>query len=65
MFEELVGKKIRIISLKDEPNEDYYIGLDGIVTSSGVDPWGDGFIHGTWGGISIYPEYDDFEILEN
>lgn len=59
----MVGKRIRIISLADEPNPDLYVGKEGIVNQYEIDPWGDVRLSGTWGGIAIYPKYDKFEII--
>ena len=39
-YEELVGKKIRIISM-DDPYADRYIGKEGVVKNVSEDPWGD------------------------
>lgn len=52
-----VGDKIRIIHLSGEDGR--YDGREGIVE------WIDGIgqLHGTWGGLAIIPEEDEFEIL--
>ena len=52
----LVGKKIRIIDMRGEPQ---YNGKVGIVDY--VDDIGQ--LHGTWGGLAVVPEEDDFEVL--
>lgn len=52
-----VGDKIRIINMLDEP---HYAGKEGFITS--IDDAGQ--YHGTWGGLAIQPEHDDFEIIE-
>lgn len=52
-----VGDKIRIIDMLGEP---HYAGKEGIITS--VDDTGQ--YHGTWGGLAIQPEHDDYEIIE-
>ena len=62
-YEELVGKKIRIISI-DDPYADRYIGKEGVVKSVSEDPWGDVRLDGDWGGIAIYPKADRFEVLD-
>lgn len=54
---DIIGKKIRIIEMKDEPT---YTGRIGIVDH--VD--GINQLHGTWGGLAIIPGTDKFEILE-
>ena len=62
-YEELVGKKIRIISM-DDPYADRYIGKEGIVQRVSEDPWGDIRLDGDWGGIAIYTKVDRFEVLD-
>lgn len=52
-----VGDKIRIIDMLGEP---HYAGKEGIITS--IDD--EGQYHGTWGGLAIQSEHDDFEIIE-
>lgn len=54
---EYLGKQIRIINMVDEPQ---YTGKTGIVQR--VDDIGQ--LHGTWGGCSIVPDIDDFEVVE-
>lgn len=56
-FEHYVGKTIKIIDMKGEPQ---YAGKSGVVKS--VDDMGQ--LHGTWGGCAIQPENDDFEIVK-
>lgn len=55
-----VGDTIRIIDMEGEPT---YTGKTGVIKSMGVDPWGDIFYRGTWGGCSVYPEKDVIEII--
>ena len=62
-YEELVGKKIRIVSM-DDPYADRYIGKEGVVESVSEDPWGDIRLDGDWGRVAIYPKVDRFEVLE-
>lgn len=62
-YEELVGKKIRIISM-DDPYADRYIGKEGIVQRVSEDPWGDVRLDGDWGGVAIYQKVDRFEVLD-
>lgn len=52
-----IGDKIRIINMKGEPQ---YTDKQGIVKY--ID--GIGQLHGTWGGLAVIPEEDDFVILE-
>ena len=52
------GQKIRIIHLKNE--NDAYDGRTGTITH--IDSMGQ--LHGTWGGLAIIPEEDDFEIID-
>lgn len=53
---ELIGKKIKIIYMKDEFN---YTGREGIVEF--VDDIGQ--LHGTWGGLAIDPSVDSFKVI--
>lgn len=53
-----VGDKIRINHLKGEDNR--YDGKEGTITY--IDSLGQ--LHGTWGGLAIIPEEDDFDILQ-
>lgn len=57
MNKKLLGKKIRIIDMKDEWN---YTGREGIVEF--IDDIGQ--LHGTWGGLAVNPYIDTFEILD-
>lgn len=50
-----IGDKIKIISMKGEPQ---YTGASGIVTR--IDDIGQ--IHGTWGCCAIIPDKDIFEV---
>lgn len=52
-----IGTKIRIIHLKGE--DSHYDGAEGTVTY--ID--GLGQLHGTWGGLAIIPEEDEFEVV--
>ena len=51
-----VGDTIRIINMKGEPA---YNGTAGEVTA--IDSLGQ--LHGTWGGLAIIPEEDEFEVV--
>ena len=52
-----IGDKIKIIYMDGEPQ---YTGREGIVDH--IDDAGQ--IHGTWGGCTLIPETDSFEVLE-
>ena len=52
------GMKIRIIHLDGEDGA--FDGREGVIIF--VDSLGQ--LHGTWGGLSIIPEVDSFEVLE-
>lgn len=52
-----IGDKIRIISMYAEP---HYDGKEGKVTH--IDSMGQ--LHGTWGGLAVIPEEDEFEIIK-
>lgn len=53
---DLIGKRIKIIYMKDEPN---YTGKEGIIEH--ID--GIGQLHGTWGSLAIIPTEDSYEII--
>lgn len=59
-----IGDKIKIISLIDEPYNSNYQGATGVVTKIETDPWGDRRMKGTWGGIYIYIDKDEYEIIK-
>ena len=52
-----VGQKVRIIHLEGEDNR--YDGKEGVIED--ID--GIGQLHGTWGGLAIIPEADEFIII--
>ena len=52
-----IGTRIRIIHLSSEDNR--YDGKEGIVEY--IDDIGQ--LHGTWGGLAIIPEEDDFIVI--
>ena len=52
-----VGDKIRIIHLSGEDTR--YDGKEGTITY--IDSLGQ--LHGSWGGLAVIPEEDDFEII--
>ena len=51
------GDKIRINYMKDEPD---YAGREGIVRT--IDDFGQ--LHGSWGGLAVIPDMDDYEVIE-
>ena len=53
-----VGDTIKIIHMKDEPGYDGTIGVVDIIDDAGQ-------LHGTWGGLAVIPELDEFEVIEN
>lgn len=53
-----IGNTIKIINMK---GEDGYRGKVGIIEQ--IDDAGQ--LHGTWGGLALIPEEDDFIVLEN
>ena len=52
-----VGDKIIINYMEGEPN---YWGREGIVTS--IDSMG--YLHGTWGGLAVLPNEDDYTLIK-
>lgn len=52
-----VGQRIRIIHLQDEDNR--YDGKEGTIEH--ID--GIGQLHGSWGGLAVIPEADDFIVI--
>ena len=59
-----IGDTIRIINLVDEPYNSNYFGKTGVVEKIETDPWGDKRASGTWGGIYIYIDKDEYEIIK-
>ena len=59
-----IGDTIRIIRMDDQGGKDLrareYNGQTGIVEY--IDSIGQ--LHGTWGGLAIIPEVDEFEIVQ-
>ena len=55
-----IGDTIRIISMYGEPQ---YDDKTGIIEEIGIDPYGDEYMRGTWGGCSVYTKLDKFEII--
>lgn len=54
-----IGDKIRIIKMDDSYFGEKYAGKEGFITH--IDSIGQ--LHGTWGGLAIIPEKDEFIIL--
>lgn len=54
-----IGDKIRIIKMDDFYSGEKYAGKEGFITH--IDSIGQ--LHGTWGGLAIIPEKDEFIIL--
>ena len=52
-----VGDTIRINYMKDEPQ---YTGREGVITH--IDDFGQLF--GSWGGLAVVPDMDNFEIIK-
>ena len=51
------GQKVRIIHLEGEDNR--YDGQEGVIED--IDAIGQ--LHGTWGGLAIIPEADEFIVI--
>lgn len=54
-----VGDKIRINKLYDPYSPVSYEGREGVIES--IDSLGQ--LHGTWGGLAVIPEIDEFIII--
>ena len=52
------GMKVRIIHLDGE--DDRYDGKEGVIEY--IDAIGQ--LHGSWGGLAIIPDVDDFELID-
>ena len=53
-----VGDKIKIIHMIDEPGYDGTIGVVDHIDDAGQ-------LHGSWGGLAVIPDLDEFEIIQN
>ena len=62
--ENLIGKKIRIISMDDPYDGKRYNGKEGIIELVMTDPYGEICYAGTWGGLNVYPNIDEIEFIE-
>ena len=56
-----LGDRIKIIHLDDPYALDTYNGKEGVVTL--IDDAGQ--LHGTWGGLAVIPEEDEFTVIED
>lgn len=54
-----IGDKIRIIKMNDPYSGERYSGKEGYVNR--IDDIGQ--LHGTWGGLAVIPEEDEFIVL--
>lgn len=52
-----IGDRIIINYMEGEPN---YCGKEGVVTR--IDSMG--HLHGTWGGLAVLPDEDDFTVIK-
>lgn len=57
-YAHLIGKRIRIVCMQGEVG---YDGREGVVNY--CDSMGQ--LHGSWGGLAVQPENDEFEVLED
>lgn len=55
-----IGDTIRIITMNDALSGSRYNGREGIV--EGIDSLGQ--LHGTWGGLAVLPEEDEFMVIK-
>jgi len=53
-MEDYAGRKMRILHMDGEPQ---YTGKEGVITKVQCD----GSWRGTWGGLSVYPDEDEWE----
>lgn len=58
-----VGQRIRIINMDDKWAGKEYAGKEGIITKIGVDPFGDAYLAGTWGSLTLYPKIDTIKVI--
>jgi len=54
-----VGDKIRIVHMDDRYISNSYDGKEGYITF--IDD--EGLLHGTWGGLAVIPDVDEYIIL--
>lgn len=55
-----IGDTIRIINMNDALSGSRYNGREGTV--EGIDSLGQ--LHGTWGGLAVLPEEDEFMVIK-
>lgn len=63
-YDDLIGKRIRIINMDDPYASERYAGKEGVIENVATDPWGDVYYDGTWGSLSIYPNIDTIEFID-
>lgn len=56
-----IGDKIKILRLYGEPSNSPYHGREGVIKH--IDDIGQ--LHGTWGGLAVDPDVDEFIIVED
>ena len=56
-----IGDKIKISRLCGEPSNSPYHGREGVIEH--IDDAGQ--LHGTWGGLAVDPDVDEFIIVED
>ena len=54
----MVGDRVKILHMQGEPN---YTNREGVITY--IDDLGQ--LHGTWGGLAIIPEEDEYVIIKS
>lgn len=55
-----IGDTIRIVNMNDAMSGSRYNGSEGVV--KGIDSLGQ--LHGTWGGLAVIPEEDEFIVIK-
>ena len=56
-----IGDKIKILRLCGEPINSPYYGKEGIIKH--IDDIGQ--LHGTWGGLAVDPDVDEFLVIKD
>jgi len=59
----LPGTRIRILYVEDQDGNDWQASK--MVNKTGIVEYIDdaGFLHGSWGGLAVLPDVDEFEVL--